>query len=67
VRDEGGGLALEPHLFFRIQDTPTPDNDGDIPMDIDSGSGVQERSFNSPSVEISGNGKSIVRIHRVWA
>jgi hypothetical protein len=67
VRDEGGGPALEPHLFFRIQDTPTPDDDGDIPMDEDSGSGLQERSPDSPSIEISGNGKSIVRIHRVWA
>jgi hypothetical protein len=67
VRDEVGGPAPEPHLFFRIQDTPTPDDDVDIPMDEESWSGVQERSLDSPYVEISGSGKSIVRIHWVWA
>jgi hypothetical protein len=30
VRNEGEGPTLEPNLFFRIEDTPAPNDDGDI-------------------------------------
>jgi hypothetical protein len=61
VRDESEGPKLEPHLFFRIEDTPAPDDDGDVPVS----DALWNRSLRPESVDVGDDGKNIVRVHKM--
>jgi hypothetical protein len=68
VRDEGGGPNLEPNLSFRIQDTPAPDDDGDISIPDTSWNGLQGRSSKPSQLMLVEMKRTfLMRVHKMWA